>query len=236
MAIAVHGKQLTQKPQEPFRMRLCQNAECSLRYPDLALSSKDADCPRCGGPTIFSGPSFGSGKRLSLAAGGIRVRALLDNIRSTYNVGSIFRTADGAGIDHLYLSGITPTPEHAKVNKTALGAEQSVPWSHHGNSLALAQSLRGQGFRLWALETGSGSESLFGEIGMPTAPVVLVVGNENAGIDPALLGACDRVLALPMLGRKGSLNVVVAFGIAAYFVRFGASKAIGWPNYKGTDD
>ncbi len=147
--------------------------------------------------------------------------ALLENIRSIFNVGAIFRIADGAGMQHLYLTGITATPEHPKVAKTALGAETAVPWSYYPNGLEAAQALRAQNFQLWALEGGSRAVSLFSlrneEL---TRPVALVAGNEVAGVDPGILELCERVVYIPMQGSKRSLNVAVAFGIAAYFLAF----------------
>jgi tRNA G18 (ribose-2'-O)-methylase SpoU len=150
------------------------------------------------------------------------VEALLDNIRSIYNVGSMFRTADGAGIRHLHLCGMTATPEQPKVVKTALGAEQAVGWTFHPNGLEAAEGLQKQGYRLWALEGGRRAEPLFAaQVDPAGPPILLVVGNEVAGVDPAILERCERVLSIPMSGVKQSLNVVVAFGIAAYFLRWG---------------
>ena len=148
---------------------------------------------------------------------------LLDNLRSAYNTGAIFRTADGVGAVHLYLGGITPNPtENMAVGKTALGSELTTPWSSHPNACALAQDLQAEGFRLLALETTPHAIPIF-EVdldGFGTDPLLLVVGNEQAGIDPGLLDLCDLVLALPMVGSKGSLNVAVAFGVAAYWLAF----------------
>ncbi len=150
------------------------------------------------------------------------MEAMLDNIRSAYNVGSIFRTADGAGIRHLYLCGITPTPEHPKVAKTALGAERTVSWSSLKNGLDLALDLKNKGYQLWAIEYNSRAESLFDtSLENLSTPTLLIVGNELSGIDPAIQIESDRLISLPMLGQKSSLNVIVAFGIAAYTVRFG---------------
>jgi tRNA G18 (ribose-2'-O)-methylase SpoU len=157
---------------------------------------------------------------------GPELEILLDNIRSVRNVGSMFRTADGVGIRHMHLGGVTPTPEHEGIAKTALGAERSVPWTHHPDGAAAAASLRGQGSRLWALEGGPSSTSLFDAVIGPREPaIVLVLGHEVAGIDPRISRLCDRVLRLPMLGIKGSLNVSVALGVAAYLLRFGPSIA-----------
>jgi tRNA G18 (ribose-2'-O)-methylase SpoU len=149
------------------------------------------------------------------------VEALLDNIRSIYNVGAMLRTADGAGLRHLYLCGITATPGHPRMAKTALGSEDAVPWTAHPNALDAADGLLAQGYRLWALESGAQAGSLFALDSLPAAPLVLVVGNELAGVDAALLARCERVLSIPMHGIKGSLNAAVAFGIAAYYLRFG---------------
>jgi tRNA G18 (ribose-2'-O)-methylase SpoU len=147
---------------------------------------------------------------------------VLDNLRSAYNVGSIVRTADGAGIDHLYLCGITPTLDHPKVAKTALGAEATVESSYHPNALTLVSDLQSRGIYLAALESRPGAVSLFDPVlRIPTSPAVLVVGNELVGVDPAIEELCDLVVALPMMGTKRSLNVVVAFGIASYWLRFG---------------
>jgi tRNA G18 (ribose-2'-O)-methylase SpoU len=155
------------------------------------------------------------------------VEALLDNIRSVFNVGAMFRTADGAGLRHLHLCGITATPHHPRLVKTALGAEQVLPWTRYLNALDAAQHLRGQGATLWALESGLQSQDLFSA--RPSSEeglLVLIVGNERAGIDPQLLALCHRVYHIPMSGVKASLNVAIAFGVAAYFLRHGhASRA-----------
>lgn len=150
------------------------------------------------------------------------VEALLDNIRSTYNVGSMFRTADGAGLRRLYLCGVTPTPGNPKIVKTALGAEGVISWSYNRNGLDMALALKEKGMRLWALESTSRAVSLFsdGDI-VQGPPILLVVGNELSGVDPEILDACDRIVAIPMQGHKQSLNVAIAFGIAVYYLRFG---------------
>jgi tRNA G18 (ribose-2'-O)-methylase SpoU len=151
------------------------------------------------------------------------VAGLLDNLRSSYNVGSIFRTGDGAGVQHLYLCGITSTPDQPKVMKTALGADQSVPWSYHRNSLDLIRQRKDAGYALWSLENRGPARSIFEHIPSTlTEPILLAVGNERAGVDPGLLKESDQIVSLPMLGHKSSLNAVVAFGIAVYWLRFGA--------------
>jgi tRNA G18 (ribose-2'-O)-methylase SpoU len=153
------------------------------------------------------------------------VEALLDNIRSVYNVGSVFRTADGAGLRHLHLCGITPPPDHPKTAKTALGAERSVPWTAYRNGLDTAVALQERGCQLWAVEDCPQAKSIFTETDFDNeSPIVLVVGNELAGIDPEILDRCNRILSIPMQGQKKSLNVASAFAIAAYAIRFGLTE------------
>jgi 23S rRNA (guanosine2251-2'-O)-methyltransferase len=157
-----------------------------------------------------------------IVSNGPEVEALLDNIRSVFNVGNMLRSADGVGIRHVHLCGITPTPSNPKLAKTSLGAEHTVAWSYHRDGLAAALSLKESGLRLWALEGGARSESLFEAVAdLHGPPIVLVVGNEISGVDPGILAQCDRVLYLPMQGVKTTLNVAVAFGIAVYFLRYG---------------
>jgi tRNA G18 (ribose-2'-O)-methylase SpoU len=147
--------------------------------------------------------------------------ALLDNIRSTFNVGSIFRTADGVGLQRLYLCGFTATPNNPKIAKTALGAERTLKWSYHKNSLEVVRDLKAEGQQILALEAGYRSKSLF-ELNWVTenSPIILVVGNEVAGVDPGILELCDWKAHIPMRGNKNSLNVAVAFGIAIYYLHF----------------
>lgn len=147
------------------------------------------------------------------------LEALLDNVRSAWNVGSMFRTADGFGVRKLHLCGITPTPENEGVRKTALGAEQSVPWESYRNALDAACELRSGGRQLWALEHDPRARALPDFTQSITASledVVLIAGNEITGVDPQLLDLCDQIIHIPMRGTKRSFNVAVAFGIAVY--------------------
>jgi tRNA G18 (ribose-2'-O)-methylase SpoU len=151
------------------------------------------------------------------------IAVLLDNIRSAHNVGAIFRTADAVGISKINLCGITPTPlDNDELQKTALGAELSIPWEHHQNGYLFANDLKKQGYRLIALELHPSSIPLYdlNLHSMDHRPVVLIVGNERAGVDPGIIAFCDDVVSLPMLGEKRSLNVSVAFGVAAYHLVF----------------
>jgi len=117
---------------------------------------------------------------------------------------------------------ITSTPSQAKVRKTALGAQNSVPWSYHRNALDAVQELGQLGYRIWSLENRGLSRSVFDLTqDMMAEPLILVVGNELSGIDPDILKLSDQVISVPMVGLKASLNVVVAFGVAAYRLQFG---------------
>lgn len=153
------------------------------------------------------------------------MEVVLDNIRSTHNVGSIFRTADAVGVSRIYLAGITPGPldrfgrTNEKLTKVALGAENSVPWEHVTKTTALLDRLHKQGFYIIALEQHKKAISLFDRrtTALRTKKnIVLVLGPEVTGLSPAVLKRADKILEIPMRGKKESLNVSVAFGIAAY--------------------
>ncbi len=140
---------------------------------------------------------------------------MLDNVRSLYNVGSIFRTSDGACIRHLYLTGYTPKPPRQEIEKTALGATETVPWLHFPNPLDAARAAREAGARICVLEQTTRSVPYY-RIRPSDFPVCLVVGNELTGISPAVVAAADMALEIPMFGTKHSLNAAVAYGIAIF--------------------
>lgn len=215
-----------------YQQRECQGPGCGLRFPVAQASELGARCPLCATPTRFVGAVYDSHEvHDSRIAVGPPVEALLDNIRSLTNVGSMFRTADGAGVSTMHLGGFTPTPKHPKFAKTALGAERSVPWTHCPDPAAAAEALAGAGKRLWALEGGPRSRDLFElveQVGGPgDAPIVLVLGHEVSGVDPRIVERCECVARIPMAGVKGSLNVSVAFGIAAYLLRHARGVVAG---------
>lgn len=155
---------------------------------------------------------------------------VLDNIRSRENVGSIFRTADAVGVSKIYLCGITPTPrvgnpnfqfsnpkqiqDSDKIHKAALGAETYVPWEYYKETWRLIDKLKADKTCVMALEQTRKSENFF-EF-KPEFPLALIVGNEIKGISPSILKRADKTIAIPMYGRKESLNVAVAIGIALY--------------------
>jgi 23S rRNA (guanosine2251-2'-O)-methyltransferase len=144
----------------------------------------------------------------------IPVSILLDNVRSMYNVGSFFRTADAAGCENLYLCGITGRPPKRAITKTALGAEETVPWEHPADPSALVQQLRQQNYEIAAVETSMHAVDLFDW--QPRFPVCILFGHEVDGLRPELLALCDTHVRIPMLGRKHSLNVATAGGVVLY--------------------
>lgn len=182
-------------------------------------------CPRCGSSLeIAEEPyaSFTVPQKTKNSKGRLFV-TVLDNIRSAYNVGSVFRTSDGAGIDKIYLCGITPTPENPKVGKTALDAEKNVPWEHSWSILETVEKLRSEGYYIISLEGGSRSINIFDALPVmrrANEPVALIVGNEVSGIDPKAVELSSMCVYIPMEGIKESLNVATAFGIASYLIRY----------------
>lgn len=147
------------------------------------------------------------------------VAVVCHNIRSAYNVGSIFRTADGAGVAKMYLTGYTPTPPHSGIAKAALGAEKFVPWEKARDPNSVFRKLKKGGFRIVAVEQDKRSR-VFSSLRV-RGNICLVLGNEVRGLSQAVLRKCDEVVEIPMSGRKESLNVSVAFGIAVYFLALG---------------
>jgi tRNA G18 (ribose-2'-O)-methylase SpoU len=144
------------------------------------------------------------------------LRVVLDNLRSAFNVGSIFRTCEGAGVEQIHLCGITPYPPHPKLDKTARGATELVPWTHHIDCLEAVRRLKEDGFRLAALELTDRSVDYRS---LPyTPPLALILGHEVAGVTRPVLEMADWILEIPMRGRKNSLNVATAAGVVLFEV------------------
>jgi len=142
------------------------------------------------------------------------VAVLLDNVRSMYNVGAFFRTADAAAVEKLYLCGITGYPPKHAISKTALGADETVPWEHAWEPLPLVEKLRAHGYEMAAIETSVHAVDLFDW--SPRFPVCLVFGHEVEGVRPEISQLCDTHVRIPMLGAKHSLNVATAGGVVLY--------------------
>jgi len=139
---------------------------------------------------------------------------VLDNIRSAHNVGAAFRIADGAGVEKIWLCGITGYPPNAQINKTALGAEQTVCWEYHEDAAEVVRMLKEKGCQIVILEqTDASFDYRHFEA---RHPVCLVLGNEVEGVSDGIVALADRAVEIPMYGEKNSLNASVACGIAAY--------------------
>jgi 23S rRNA (guanosine2251-2'-O)-methyltransferase len=142
------------------------------------------------------------------------VSILLDNVRSLYNVGAFFRTADAVRAERLYLAGITPTPADPRIAKTALGAEASMRWEKSADALVTIDRLRGQGHLVAAVETTLHAVDLFDW--HPRFPVCVIFGHEVDGLSQTVLDACDAHVRIPTLGLKQSINVATAGGVVLY--------------------
>ena len=144
---------------------------------------------------------------------------IANRIRSLYNVGSIFRTCDAIGAEKLYLAGYTASPKEQpiRLNKTALGAEETVAWEKIKTLAPTIKKLKTEGYEIIAVEEVRG-KSLDYRQWKPKNKVALILGNEVTGLTPAILKQCDKIISLPMNGKKKSLNVSVAFGSIAYYI------------------
>ena len=141
---------------------------------------------------------------------------LAHNIRSTYNVGSFFRTADGAGVTKLVLSGYTARPPHKGITKVALGPEEWFPWEYRKTPAMWLKKMKKAGYNVAVLEQTPKAKNLF--IWKPKFPLILIVGNEIRGVSRGLQKYADTHLEIPMRGKKESLNVATAMGVAVYLL------------------
>ena len=216
-------------PVSRYEIRVCST--CGLRYPLTVGHSFGTRCPACLGETqVVLGREMSAERRnldrekeeghlrRTPVQVGKKVAVLLDNIRSAWNVGSILRSADGFGFAHAFLCGITPTADQEAVTKTALGAQDTVPWSYHKDAVRLVQGLKTEAWKLYALEDHPRAVPVQDAPRLMAAAgqAVLIIGNEVTGVDPDLLDLCDRIVSIPMRGEKRSFNVAIAFSIAAY--------------------
>ena len=153
----------------------------------------------------------------------MEIQILLPDIRSAHNVGSIFRTADAAGVSKIFLAGVTPTPidrfgrPQREIAKTALGAQQSLNWEYAADPVSVIERCRGEGFSIVAVEQDSRSDDY--RIFHYPERLLLILGGEVDGVPESILDACDSIIEIPMLGAKESLNVAVAAGIILFRAR-----------------
>ena len=148
---------------------------------------------------------------------GSRVSLILDGVQSPFNVGAITRTAAAWRVEHLYLCGQTPPPTSAKAAKVALGTQRYLTWSVTDSGADAVEAARKDGYYVVGLELAEGAEPL--HLGVHDGDVCLVVGNEDHGVPPSTLQACDAVAYLPLTGRVGSLNVATAVAVGVYELR-----------------
>lgn len=149
-----------------------------------------------------------------------RFVVICDDIRSLYNIGSVFRTSDAVGVDRIYLCGISGRPDSVltkqKIAKVSLGAEKIISWEYKKQSWRLIEKLRSDGYQIVALEIGKTSINY--RKFKPKFPLALVLGNEVSGVRKSILEKSDDIIEIPMRGQKESLNVSVAFGIVASWI------------------
>lgn len=148
----------------------------------------------------------------------IPIVAVLDNIRSMNNVGSVFRTADAFLIEGICLCGYTPRPPHRDIHKTALGATETVQWEYYENTLAAVQHLKATGYQIYSVEQAKESISLDNISGLQVGKIALVFGNEVEGVSQEVLDISDGCLEIPQFGTKHSLNISIAAGIVLWEV------------------
>lgn len=150
----------------------------------------------------------------------IPVIVVLENIRSAYNVGSVFRTSDAFLIEAIYIIGYSARPPHKEIKKTALGAEETVFWKHFKTSKEAIEELKQEGYGVFAVEQAEGSYSLQATRFEPNKKVAVIFGNEVTGVEQDTIHLCDGCIEIPQLGMKHSLNIATAVGVVLWeFVR-----------------
>ena len=146
----------------------------------------------------------------------VQVIPVLENIRSAYNVGSVFRTADAFLLEAIYLTGYTAFPPHKEIKKTALGAEETVAWKKCANAIEAIEDLRSNGYKVYAVEQAKHSISLEKLNFLPTEKIALIFGNEVTGVEQTTIDLCDDCIEIPQLGMKHSLNIATAAGVVIW--------------------
>ena len=144
------------------------------------------------------------------------VVVVLDNVRSMHNVGSVFRTADGFAVEHIYLCGITAQPPHREIEKTALGATQSINWSYYNEVMDAVNDLRSQGYNIVAIEQAENSTMLQDFTITAGEKYALIFGNEVNGVTQEVMNNIDTCIEIPQFGTKHSFNIVVSAGIVLW--------------------
>ncbi len=144
------------------------------------------------------------------------IAGVLDNVRSMHNIGSIFRTADGFAVEKICLCGITAQPPHREIEKTALGATQSVSWAYYANPLDAVKQLRADGYKIISIEQAEDSTMLQEFMPVAGEKYALIFGNEVAGVSDEVMQNIDACIEIPQFGTKHSFNIVVSAGIVLW--------------------
>lgn len=193
-----------QEPSSTQRQHPCQASRASsIPYPLPMKKLKITEIERLSPELYTESPK-------------LPIVVVLDDVRSMNNVGSVFRSCDAFRIEHILLCGITATPPHPDIHKTALGAELTVPWSYYPTALEAIEVLSQEGYEIYALEQASGSISMERFQVKPEHRYALVLGNEVHGVHQEVLDRATGCLEIPQYGTKHSLNVSVAAGIALW--------------------
>jgi 23S rRNA (guanosine2251-2'-O)-methyltransferase len=151
------------------------------------------------------------------------VVVVLDNVRSMNNIGSVFRTADAFLLEAIYLCGVTAQPPHREIQKTALGATETVSWKHFETTMEAINSLKAEGYKVYAVEQADQS-TMLDKFTPPDGKITLVFGNEVNGVEQAVIDACNACIEIPQYGTKHSLNLAVSAGIVIWEVVKALSK------------
>ncbi len=144
------------------------------------------------------------------------VMVVLENIRSAYNVGSVFRTSDAFLVEGIFIIGYSAKPPHKEIKKTALGAEETVAWKHFSTSAEAIEELKRDGYTIYAVEQAEGSIQLQDLSPAPDEKIAVVFGNEVTGVEQNTIHLCDHVLEIPQFGMKHSLNIATAAGVVLW--------------------
>ncbi|MCG2615606.1 RNA methyltransferase [Terrimonas sp. NA20] len=144
------------------------------------------------------------------------VMVVLENIRSAYNVGSVFRTSDAFLVEGIFIIGYSAKPPHKEIKKTALGAEETVAWKHFSTSAEAIEELKRDGYTIYAVEQAEGSIKLQDLSPAPDEKIAVVFGNEVTGVEQTTIHLCDHVLEIPQFGMKHSLNIATAAGVVLW--------------------
>ncbi|WP_346238952.1 RNA methyltransferase [Niabella insulamsoli] len=146
----------------------------------------------------------------------IPIIVVLENIRSAYNVGSVFRTSDAFLIEAIYITGYSAKPPHKEIKKTALGAEEAVSWQHFPSATEAIATLRAEGYMIYAIEQVENSTYLHNLDWQPGQRIAMIFGNEVSGVEQTTIGLCDGCVEIPQLGMKHSLNIATAAGVVLW--------------------